>query len=219
MVNEGSNEINCPEYIKDIKPTCPFSSKHGFATTSARQEYLDQNRLDPAKVPSTIVADMDPTKPLYFWQIHSLTGQEPLFSICSDFYDLVYQDEDAPWFKNVFERAAPKDHHIFAQAAYWIDAMGGGRLYMGGHGRLNFHHKHNAHVIMNAKGAKQWMHYMKQSLQRNLHYFDDDPRLLPTIMEFLRTKMHSYAIRHGWEFDDDDYDISTIWKEEPNVGS
>jgi truncated hemoglobin YjbI len=214
MVQEDLNEGNCNKTMDDIKQACPFASKCGYATKSARQEYLDQHHLDSTDVPSAIEGDVDITKPLYFWQIHSLTGQEPLFSICSDFYDLVYDDEDAPWFKVVFQRAAPQNHHILAQAAYWIDAMGGGRLYMGGHARLNFHHHHNAHSIMNAKGARQWMHYMKQSLKKNRHYFDHDPRILPAIMEFLRTKMRSYAMLHDWDFDDgDDYELSSIWEE------
>lgn len=80
---------------------------------------------------------------------------------------------------------------------------------MGGHGRLNFHHHHNADTIMHSKGAKQWMHYMKLSLnnKKNSHYLDGDPRILPAIMQFLKTKMRSYATLHNWEFDASDFDI------------
>jgi len=119
---------------------------------------MKQKGLPEYDTPISLEAEMNVTKPLYFWQIHSITGQEPLFSICSHFNDLVYADDEAPWFKQVFEQAAHKNHHIFAQAAFWIDSMGGGRVYMGGSDRLNFHHHHNAREIMNAEGAKQWMH-------------------------------------------------------------
>ena len=85
---------------------------------------MEQNGLGEHEVPKTMEADVDQNQPLYFWQIHSLTGQEPLFDICSTFYDLVYDDDDNTWFKQVFEQTAPKDHHVVVQAAFWIDAMG-----------------------------------------------------------------------------------------------
>lgn len=190
--------------------SCPFSSKQGYSTAGSRKEYLKFHDLHEYEVPTTLEADMDTNKPLYYWQIHSITGQEPLFQICSDFYDLLYEDETAPWFKDIFVQAAPKNHHIMAQAAFWIDTMGGGRLYHGGSGRLNFHHMHNAGPIMNAKGAKQWMSYMKESLRLNARDLQDDPRVLPCILDFLKTKMQTYAKVHGWKFDDSDFALADI---------
>lgn len=63
---------------------------------------------------------------------------------------------------------------------------------------------------MNAKGAKQWMHYMKKSLKKNAQQFENDPRILPCLLEFLKTKMQSYAAQHGWEFDASDFELSDI---------
>lgn len=177
---------------------------------TSRKEYLQAHNLREDEVPSSLEADMDINAPLYYWQVHSITGQETLFQICADFYDLVYKDNSAPWFKEVFEEAAPKNHHIMAQAAYWIDSMGGGRLYPGGSGRLNFHHMHNAASIMNANGAKQWMYYMKQSLRMNAADLGEDPRVLPCIVDFLKTKMQTYAKVHGWDFDDTDFSLRDI---------
>jgi hypothetical protein len=83
---------------------------------------LKQEGLLDHDLPVSLQADIDTSTPLYFWQIHSVTGQEPLFDICSDFYDLLFEDDEAPWFKEVFLKTATKDRHIFAQAAFWIDA-------------------------------------------------------------------------------------------------
>lgn len=66
----------------EVKSGCPFSSKHGYSTRTTRQEYLEQHGLAEHDLPISLQADMDTTKPLYFWQIHSITGQEPLFDIC-----------------------------------------------------------------------------------------------------------------------------------------
>lgn len=127
MVNDMDQNDFVEAKIVETKSTCPFASKYGHTTKSARQQFLEQQtHLDTTNVPTSVVADIDITKPLYFWRIHSLIGQEPIFSICSDFYVFVFEDNEAPWFKSVFEHTALKDHHIFAQAAYWIDAMGGG---------------------------------------------------------------------------------------------
>ena len=116
---------------------CPFGSAYGYSTKQGRQEYLDFSHKetssstgdDELRHPSkSLEADTDVFKQLYFWQLHSLIGREPILDICRDFYDFVYLDFEEPWFREVFEEVASKEHHILTQAAYWIDAMGGGRL-------------------------------------------------------------------------------------------
>lgn len=44
----------------------------------------------------------------------------------------MYADDDAPWFKEAFTQISGVEHHINTQAAFWIDAFGGGRQYHGG---------------------------------------------------------------------------------------
>lgn len=191
------------------KPGCPFAGRKGYSTTQTRKEYL---HFHPELMDAneSLDADMDTSKPLYFWQVHSIWGQKPFLDICTDFYNSVYDNisevEDIE-FKQVFERAASKSHHIRAQAAFWIDSMGGGRLYMGGNDRLTFHHYHNAEELMNADGAKRWVRHMKGAIQKNHHHFQEDPRLLPCIVDFLETKMMAYADTHDWEFDKTDFQV------------
>jgi hypothetical protein len=204
----------------DVENKCPFASGSGYSTHQSRREYLDimchsadSSKSDP-RPPKSLEADLDTTKPLYFWQLHSLIGRQPVLDICRDFYDFVYLDFESPWFRRVFEEVAPKKHHILAQAAYWVDAMGGGRVYHGGLGRLNYHHRYNAKEIMHAKGAARWMHHMKKSLRKNNRHFQSDPRILPCIVEFLETKMKIYAKVHEWEFDASDFQIEEFSSQE-----
>lgn len=185
---------------------CPFSSGKGYTTIETRNEWLNAHpNITLEHDFESFAANLDTTEPLYYWQIFSIWGQKPILKICTDFYDSVYEQDDK--FAQVFKRAAPKSHHIRAQAAYWIDAMGGGKVYHGGIGRLQYHHMINAGSIMNAKGSKLWMHHMKKSISKNQKYFDQDPRILPSLLDFLETKMKIYAEDHCWEFDSSDFEI------------
>jgi hypothetical protein len=78
---------------------------------------------------------------------------------------------DEPWFRDAFTNIAGVEYHIAKQAAYWIDAFGGGRQYHGGDGRVNFHHHHNASSVMNAAGARRWMHHMSHALNYDIDWF------------------------------------------------
>jgi len=102
--------------------------------------------------------------------------------------------------RSVFDEAAPQEHHINAQVAYWMDAFGAGRSYHGGEHRLNFHHTYNAPSIMNVKGATRWMHHMTVTLMQLLQegrFSQYDPRVFGCIVTFLETKMRTYAMQHG----------------------
>jgi len=78
----------------------------------------------------------------------------PLLKNSTNVFKLILR---IPKFGHAFTRLASMDHHIATQAAYWIDAMGGGRVYHEGNYRLEFHHGHNVREVMNAAGAKRWM--------------------------------------------------------------
>ena len=198
-------------------PKCPFEPKRGYV--DARIDYLNHFHSlgssnsdddDSSHPSSSRVAGTNPDDPLFFWQLYSLIGHHLVVDIVSEFYERVFADTDNPWFRDVFERAAPKGHHINTQVAYWVDAFGGGRCYHGGNYRLNFHHTHNAREIMTAKGAAHWMHHMKETLLHLLleekhPILVDDPRIFCCIVNFLETKMRTYAEEHGWKFDESDF--------------
>lgn len=197
---------------------CPFQPKKGYV--DARSEYLFHfhgvtaigNESDGGineKLPSkSLFGSVDTNDRLYFWQLYSLIADKPILDIVTDFYNRVYDDEDNPWFRDAFTTLAPKMHHIYAQSAYWVDAFGGGKLYHGGNYRLTFHHSVNAQEVMTARGAKRWMHHMSNVLKdaNKQKPFAGDPRFMRCIVEFLETKMRTYAKEHEWIFDKDDFD-------------
>ena len=113
---------------------------------------------------------------------------------------------DAPWFRDAFTSISGVEHHIATQAAYWIDAFGGGRQYHGGDGRIEFHHHHNAASVMTAAGARRWMHHMSLALNFDIDWSNEDDRVKPCIVVFLLTRMRKYARSHGWKFDEGDFD-------------
>ena len=200
---------------------CPFDTSCGYSTLQSRREYIKIHHLEQLEeqnqISHSLVADTDLSQPLYFWQLHSLLGRKPVISIVTNFYNRVYEDkdEDYTWFKEAFTDLASKEHHIAAQAAFWIDSFGGGRIYHGGTYRLNFHHEANAEDVMHAKGAERWMYHMRRALkdyESELNAVDE--RVFPCIVDFLKTKMMSYAKNHRWKFDDRDFDFAQDQKNE-----
>lgn len=193
---------------------CPFQPRRGFV--DARSDYLfhfhnvvDDDDTDNNKdlPPASRVASTDLNDPLYFWQLYSLMGSRPILDLVTDFYQRVFADTDNPWFRDVFAEISPLDHHIYTQAAYWVDAFGGGRKYHGGNYRLNFHHSHNARELMNARGAQRWMVHMRGAIlaAKDKGIFQKDPRILPCIVDFLEAKMRTYAMDHRWKFEKADF--------------
>jgi hypothetical protein len=283
--DERNNDIITQSIIISSSSGCPFSSTAGHSTMEGRDEYLalyhhhhryypsddDNGALSSSTscVPSSSVqANPDTRQPLYFWQLYSLIGKQPILDICRDFYDFVFSDtnnnnnnnnnddttpttndtnntnttnshhnndddQQEDWFRSVFERSASKEHHVQTQSTYWIDAMGGGPVYQGGLGRLNFHHhSSDARSIMNAKGARRWMHHMRASIRKNHFHFErirtiihdddddndnDDDRVLPCLVTFLETKMRSYAKTFQWELDPLDFRLEDFYPSGKNV--
>jgi len=194
---------------------CPFKARKGYV--DARSDYLfhfhkavdDDGDDDDNKLPTkSLMASTNIEDPLYFWQLYSLIGSEPIMDLVTDFYKRVFADIGNSWFRDVFVNVAPLGHHIHTQAAYWVDAFGGGRRYHGGNHRLNFHHVYNAREIMNAKGAQRWMYHMRGALMaaKDQRVFKKDPRVIPCIVDFLEAKMRTYAMNHGWQFEEADFE-------------
>ena len=160
-----------PEFLFLNKYNYPhYPTRNGYLTESTRGKYisaaiarktLPENAHRMADVIS-LTASNDETRPIQFWQLHSVLGKDRVVRIVANFYSRVFDDED--WFRSVFERVGPLNHHINTQAAMWLDTMGGGPYYHGGDFRLKFHHTYNAPELMNEKGAKRWVVLMAKAV-------------------------------------------------------
>lgn len=171
----------------------------GFMTTKIRTKYLDREiasgTLPPEshRVPKIVSLTYDKksmtkdmSDPLYFWQLYSVLGPDPIVSIVRNFYQRVFADETT-WFREAFTSLAPLEHHVVTQASMWIDCMGGGKdcYYHGGEGRLHFHHAHNAPQVMTREGALRWTEHM-------VHTLDDHDTLLASYHPEARMAINSF---------------------------
>ena len=186
----------------------------GHTTVQGRLDWLGAHGIKADKadtISNSLVADLDTQKPLYYWQLFSLLGQDRIHAMVKTFYKHVYADKEAPWFREAFEAVSTMEHHITTQTQFWCDAMGGGKYYHGGDYRLKFHHTNNADAVMNAKGAQRWMYHMRRAVAENeqnpkASFAKVDPRILPCLKDFLHTKVMKYAQQHRWDFDNSDFD-------------
>ncbi|MCF6328031.1 MAG: hypothetical protein L3J21_12195 [Devosiaceae bacterium] len=182
-----------------------FPTDSGYLTQIIQKKYItaavadgvlpkDAHRMSDV---ISLSASKDIRKPIQFWQLYSVLGQDRIVGIVSEFYKRVFADE--PWFSSVFKRVGGMDHHIGTQASMWIDVMGGGAYYNGGEFRINFHHKHNAHQLMDQKGAKRWAELMVETLEACDGFMTDDPRVRISINTFLAYFFDKYASEFGFE--------------------
>jgi truncated hemoglobin YjbI len=182
-----------------------FPTRHGYMSEKIQRDYItsaiarnvlpaDAHRI--AQIVS-LSAPNDASKPIQFWQLYSVLGQDPIVKIVQNFYERVFADED--WFASVFARVGGIGHHINTQASMWIDVMGGGPYYHGAEFRLNFHHTHNAIQLMNNKGAKRWTQLMLDTLDDSARHMADDPRIRISINTFLAHFMAKYAEEFAFE--------------------
>ena len=182
-----------------------FPTQHGYMTEKIQRDYIQAattKGLLPAQAHRmadilSLTAPGDATKPIQFWQLYSLLGQEPIVAIVQSFYQRVFAQDD--WFRSVFERVGPINHHINTQASMWVDVMGGGPYYHGAEFRLNFHHHHNAMQLMNDKGAELWSRLMLETLDHSAQHMTDDPRVRTSINTFLAFFMTKYAEDFAFE--------------------
>jgi truncated hemoglobin YjbI len=173
-----------------------YQTENGYLTQTTRKTYIKRavefGRLPPqARHMETITslqASHDPQMPIQFWQLFSVLGPEPIVGIVTEFYQRVFDDE--PWFTSVFAQVGNLNHHILTQASMWLDVMVGGPYYHGAEFRLNFHHVHNAHSLMNEKGARRWVTLMVDALEASGLLMSDDPRVRVSLNTFLA---HFYA--------------------------
>lgn len=167
-----------------------------YITSAIAKKVLPRDAFRMEQIIS-LNASNDLTKPVQFWQLYSVLGQDPIVDIVGRFYERVFADEE--WFTSVFSRVGGIDHHINTQASMWIDVMGGGPYYHGAEFRLNFHHTHNAIQLMNERGAERWSQLMLDTLEDSTHHMTDDPRIRPSINTFLTYFMGKYSEEFAFE--------------------
>jgi truncated hemoglobin YjbI len=176
-----------------------YPTGKGYLTETIQLKYISSaiasNTLPESahRMPNIISlsAPNDIEKPIQFWQLYSVIGQDRIVNIVKNFYERVYSDE--AWFSSVFSRIAGINHHINTQSSMWIDVMGGGFGYHGGEYRLSFHHTHNAFQLMNEKGAQRWMKLMAEALNASSEHMTEDPRVRISINTFLTYFFGKYA--------------------------
>ncbi len=182
-----------------------FPTRPGYMTEKIQRDYI-QAAMDKNLLPTqanrmadilSLTAPRDGSKPIQFWQLYSVLGQDPIVEIVQSFYRRVFEQDD--WFRSVFERVGGINHHINTQASMWIDVMGGGPYYHGAEFRLNFHHTHNAMQLMNDKGAALWSKLMLETLDASSHLKEGDPRIRASINTFLSFFMDKYADDFAFE--------------------
>ncbi len=182
-----------------------FPTRHGYMSERIQQAYIkaavETGLLPPEahRIPEivSLIASSDTAKPIQFWQLYSVLGQDAIVEIVTRFYERVFADER--WFVSVFEKVGGLNHHVATQASMWIDVMGGGPYYHGAEFRLSFHHTHNAMALMNDKGAERWVGLMRQTLDASADLMTDDPRVRTSINTFLAFFMTKYADEFAFE--------------------
>ncbi len=152
-----------------------------------------------------LYASKDLNKTLYFWQIYSIIGPEPIRKLITIFYTSIFESTTDLWFKEEFEDLGPLKHHIDRQSEFWLDIMGGGPLYKANMKKLHLKHK-LVENIMTEKGAKLWMHHMINSINTIKEELSVDRRIIPCLIDFL----NFFMIKYAHEFDFNFYEIKNL---------
>ena len=66
----------------------------------------------------SLVASKNKTDKVYFWQLYSIIGQDPLHMLIKTFYENIFDDDKHPWFKNEFAEIGDVDYHIKGQKIF-----------------------------------------------------------------------------------------------------
>lgn len=189
-----------------------FEPKYGNLTQKIRDEYI-KNNIDNDSLPTnsnninkitSLVASNNSSDKIYFWQLYSVLGEDPIRHLITIFYKKIFNDYKNTWFRNEFIKLGNIQHHVKGQTNFWIDVMGGGKRYYKNEKILYFKHK-NISKIMTKQGADIWMKHMISSLYEvNLCQFKDK-RIISCISDFLYYFMNKYSK----EFDFNFYEVNT----------
>lgn len=169
--------------------------RYDYIKTLIEQKLLPHNSLEDKDVISLSASD-DKNKPLYFWQLYSIIGEDTIEKLIRIFYTKIFNDRKNEWFSQEFIDSGDIEYHVKGQKKFWLDVMGGGVFYTGGLKKLNMRHK-LVKNIMTKKGADLWMYYMIESLKEIKNDIDFDDRIFVCIVDFL----HYFMMKYGYEFD------------------
>lgn len=174
----------------DVNNNTEFTPVIGFNTEATRLDYSKSFQIPLEELSRSMSASEDCSQPLFIWQLYSLLGEVRIRAIVHAFYTRVFADCDG-WFRVPFE-VAGFDHHVKRATDFWLDAMGGGKRYYGGDGRLDLmHSRESSIIILTARGAERWMNHMSKAVQ--LADLGPDPRVRKTVKDFLRVHVRKYG--------------------------
>ena len=186
----------------------------GFLTKKVRNEYIidmiknDKFDLDKIDSAMSLYASSDKNEKIYFWQLYSILGDKPIIYLIKKFYENVFNDEGAEWFRNEFIDLGDIDYHVKGQGNFWLDVMGGGQRYLRGEKMMYKKHK-LVKNIMTREGGERWMYNMEKTLSEIVLTPEfEDKRILVCIYDFLEYYMNKYAV----EFDFNVFDLEPIKK-------
>lgn len=185
----------------------------GRLTLKIRDEFIRDGLKDGyieecvANDPGTLsfVAPQDRVAPMYFWQLHSVLGEDMLEWMITSFYSSVLADDDAPWFRDAFADLGGLRYHVRGQLGFWMDVLGGRGGYRPG-GKSLCIHNDMAMNVMKKRFVMRWMFHMNRTIRRFSHELRSaDPRSIDCMQEFL-----NFFMRNGAPVDFNVFDFNLI---------
>lgn len=177
-----------------------FTPNYGNLTMIIMKEfilsYYHEDTLNNNEITS-LIASNDTTKPLYFWQLYSILGEEYIENLIRLFYTNLFNDQKNKWFSEEFIDIGSIEYHVKGQKKFWLDIMGGGENYSGGEKKLYNYHK-LVENIMTEEGARLWMFHMNNALDEMS--YENDKRVRKCIDVFLKHFMIKYAVEFDFNF-------------------
>ena len=165
-----------------------------------RNVYIADNNLERTSHILSLNASVNIEDPIYFWQLQSVIGKKRIKDIITHFYQNVFDDVKAPWFRDFFVDLGPLEYHVNSQTRFWWDLTGPGNEYTGGMKRLKLKHK-LAKEVMTDDGSARWMyHFMKALRQSDLG--NQPVRVIVCIIDFINFFMKRYATEFDFNFID-----------------
>ena len=201
--NTNKIKLNYPNFYPELgNLTDKF--RHEYIIENIDNNTFKENPFDNKKILS-LVASNNINDPIYFWQLYSIIGSDSVHILIKKFYENIFSDNKEKWFRDEFIDLGSIEYHVKGQKNFWIDIMGGGKVYNGNYKKTHIKHK-LVKNIMNKKGADRWLFHMKNALTEVKLHFVHDPRIIPCIDNFIKFFMAKYSV----EFDFNLYDIIDI---------
>eukprot|EP01094_Clydonella_sp_ATCC50884_P016794 TRINITY_DN2820_c0_g1_i2.p1 TRINITY_DN2820_c0_g1~~TRINITY_DN2820_c0_g1_i2.p1 ORF type:complete len:164 (-),score=36.19 TRINITY_DN2820_c0_g1_i2:215-706(-) len=97
--------------------------------------------------------------------LYGALGEERIKALAARFYDHVWDDEEEPWFSNMFRESNTKELATILLTSYMVQKFGGDRYY-GGMVMDSKHIKeiHKAFPITR-RGADRWLYHMRNTVE------------------------------------------------------